>query len=75
MVLTQSQLSQQLDQMINSSQNESIQVVNQATISGYKVIRDIYGKPSVLIKIDQPRTTYINWYQTITTFNIIAVYI
>ena len=35
-----------------------VQPLDKDTIAAYSLLRDVYGKPSVLLKVDMPRTVY-----------------
>ncbi|XWK88020.1 MAG: adenylate/guanylate cyclase domain-containing protein [Phormidium sp.] len=35
-----------------------VQPLNQGTMGGYALLRDIYGQPALLLRVDIPRTTY-----------------
>ena len=35
-----------------------VQPLDQDTIAAYTLLRDVYGKPAVLLKVDMPRTVY-----------------
>ncbi len=35
-----------------------VQPLDRDTIAAYNLLRDVYGKPSVLLKVDMPRTVY-----------------
>jgi diguanylate cyclase (GGDEF)-like protein/PAS domain S-box-containing protein len=72
MRLSGDQLINQLAQMNTNQQNELIQAADQSRINGFEVVKDIYGHPTVLISLNQPRSTYASWIKTITTFDIIV---
>jgi len=50
-----------------------IQPLSEDTISGYKLLPDIYGKPGLIIRMDMPRVIYHQGQQIINYFFIFMV--
>jgi len=45
--------------------------LNNNTIAGYGLAKDVFGKPAVIIRVESPRHIYQQGYTTIQTFQII----
>lgn len=49
--------------------------VNNSLTEGYTIVRDIYGRPALLLRVDHPRTIYLQGLKTILVYQMIIGFI
>ncbi len=46
------------DILLDKKTNTIVEIVDENIISGYSLIKDVYGQPALILKVDMPRTSY-----------------
>jgi hypothetical protein len=54
----------------DNSDSAFVQIVNNQSIAGYKIIDDIYGQPAFVFRVDSPRQIYAEGQETLTYLHI-----
>lgn len=72
MTLNGSPLLSQIQEMNATRKDQLVAATDNETISGFQIIEDIYGKPTILIKLDQPRIMFSNWTRMVVTLDFIV---
>jgi diguanylate cyclase (GGDEF)-like protein/PAS domain S-box-containing protein len=75
MALNGNPLLTQIQQMNASHKDQLMAATNNDTISGFQIIKDIYGNPSTLVKLDQPRIMFSNWIRMVITLDFVVAFV
>ena len=73
--LTDAQMQASFPGMVSSGDKEASILVrpqDSQTVSGYALLKDIYGQPSLILRVDMPRDIYQQGRTAITYFSIIV---
>jgi signal transduction histidine kinase len=60
---------------LSGSGENFIQPLDSKTITGYRLMNDVWGKPALLLRVDMPRDIYSQGSDTIGYLNIIWVFV
>ena len=55
----------------DNSDSTFVQIMNNNSIAGYRIVNDIYGKPAFVFRVDMPRQIYAVGQKTLAYLNIL----
>lgn len=68
-------LSSEFQKMILNRQDQLLAAKDKDTISGFQILEDIYGKPTIFIQLEQPRILFSNWIRMVITLDLIVAFV
>jgi len=75
MTLNGNPLLSQIQEMNATRKDQLVVATDNETITGFQIIEDIYGKPTILIKLNQPRIMFSNWTRMVITLDFIVAFV
>lgn len=54
------------DRLLATASDSFVEAIDQQTVAGYATLNDIYGKPAVIVRVDNPREVYAQGKTTLT---------